>query len=137
MKLRALLLMAVAGVILAGCAHGPIAGKYPPAYTSETPATIVIERPGIMLGSGMNVKASIDGAAAYTMPNDTQLVFKTDPGEHYFGVMGVDGILRPTHHEIPVVCEPGETYYLLIKMHLWIPPTIETVRKLEIRTAAN
>jgi len=118
--------------IMVGCAHGPIEGKYPPAYSAPEPATIVVGRRSEVLGSGVNVGVSIEGEEAYRLSNGEQIEFKVDPGEHYFGAISVDSLFRPTHHEIPVFCEPGQDYFFLVEMHLWIPPTIEAVRDLQL-----
>ena len=122
-------------MFLIGCgAHGPIKDKYPPVYTSPIPSTIVIERPNIFKGSGMNFMVSVNGEAVYGIKNGEQLVFNVEPGENFFGAMGVNPWTHaPAHHEIMINCEPGKTYYMLVQIHLNIAPTIERVSKLEIR----
>lgn len=135
-KLLGLVLMAV--LIFVGCASGhPVVGKYPPTIASDNPATIMLQRGNAYVGGGGTFKFTIDGEVVYHIANNQQIEFKIDHGEHYFGVMGIDALFRKTHHEIPVQCEPGKTHGLLIQIHNFIPPTIETARTLHLRQAST
>ena len=123
---RAIVSIIATLLFLAGCAHGPVQGVYPPETSAPEPATVVIgRRANALLGAGMFVKVTINGRYSYSLINGEQIEFNVDPGENWFGVMA-PGSSR--HHEIPIDCKAGESHYLLIKIHQWIPPTIETVR---------
>jgi len=64
------------------------------------------------------------------MKNGEQITFKVNPGENFFGVIGLQPwSMGESHHEIMINCEPNKTYYLLTQMHCNIAPTIERVSK--------
>lgn len=133
--MRKVLPLLIVFVFLIGCVtHGPVKSKYPPDYSSKTPATIVIERPSVYAGSAINFEVTINGEAVWGIQNHEQIVFQVNPGETSFGALGVNPwSLEPAHHQIMIDCEPGETYYLLVQYHLNIAPTIERVSMLKIK----
>jgi hypothetical protein len=78
------LLPALLGLLLIGCAGGPM-GPTPPLSSAKPAASVTVQRAQSLWGAPASMLFSIDGRRIYALRLGQQFSFLIDPGEYRFG----------------------------------------------------
>lgn len=111
MKLKALI-MALASIVLSGCATGTsMVGKLPTVKDQTQAAQIVVYRPSYY---GMLIKNTIalDGEDMFEIAAFTSVQFAIDPGAHALTVKCFTVMPPGTKEDsLKLIAKPNQTYY--------------------------
>lgn len=98
------LLPALLGLLLIGCAGGPM-GPMPPLSSSEPAASITVQRSKSLWGAPASMLFSIDDRRIYALRLGQEFSFLIAPGEHIFGYdLGFNQCRQR------VILDPGQRY---------------------------